>query len=196
VVAINNYIGGRLAMSHLIEQGYRHIGHISGPLDWWEARERIGGWRDILREEGRESQDNHWVEGNWSSASGSQAIEKLVAGYPEMDAIFVANDQMALGVLQYACRHGLRVPEDLGVIGFDNIPEAAYFWPPLSTVQQDQFNVGRVAVEEVIKIIESGWQGEERIEPNSIMLTPTLVVRQSSLRPRGTGAEEVQRTRE
>ena len=196
VVAINNYIGGRLAMSHLIEQGYRHIGHISGPLDWWEARERMGGWRDILREEGREGQDGHWVEGNWSSASGSQAIEKLVATYPEMDAIFVANDQMALGVLQYACRHGLRVPENLGVIGFDNIPEAAYFWPPLSTIQQDQFNVGKVAVEEVIKIIESGWQGEERIEPKSIMLTPTLVVRQSSLRPRGTGAEEVQRSSE
>ncbi|HLE80330.1 MAG TPA: substrate-binding domain-containing protein, partial [Dehalococcoidia bacterium] len=185
-----------LAMSHLIEQGYRHIGHISGPLDWWEARERMGGGRDILREEGREGQDGHWVEGNWSSASGSQAIEKLVASYPEMDAIFVANDQMALGVLQYACRYGLRVPEDLGVVGFDNIPEAAYFWPPLSTVQQDQFNVGRVAVEEVIKIIESGWQGEERIEPKSIMLTPTLVVRQSSLRPRGTGAEEVQRSSE
>src|SRR3990170_8071107 len=75
VVAINNYIGGRQAMSHLIEQGYRHIGHISGPLDWWEARERMAGWRDTLREAGRQSQDGHWVEGNWSSASGSQAIE-------------------------------------------------------------------------------------------------------------------------
>jgi DNA-binding LacI/PurR family transcriptional regulator len=87
------------------------------------------------------------------------------------------------------------VPEDLG-IGFDNIPGGGLFLAALSTVHRDQFNVGRVAVEEVIKIIESGWQGEERIEPKSIMLTPTLVVRQSSLRPRGTGAEEVQRTRE
>jgi DNA-binding LacI/PurR family transcriptional regulator len=98
-----------------------------------------------------------------------------------MDSIFVANDQMALGVIQVACQKGLRIPEDLGIVGFDDIPESAFFCPPLTTVQQDQHAMGKVAVEETIKMIEAGWQGLEPIKPKSIMLTPTLVVRQSSL---------------
>ncbi len=101
-----------------------------------------------------------------------------------MDAIFVANDQMALSVMQVACQYGLKIPEQFGVVGFDNIAESAYFWPPLSTIQQDQYNLGKVTVETVIKIIESAWQEHETIEPMSIMLTPTLIVRQSSLHPR------------
>jgi len=99
-----------------------------------------------------------------------------------MEAIFVANDQMALGVLHAAAGRGLRVPRDLAVVGFDNIPESAYFLPALTTVQQDQYNVGKVAVEEIARIIESGWQGLETIEPKSIMLSPSLVVRNSSRR--------------
>jgi LacI family transcriptional regulator len=184
VVSINNYLGGRIAMSHLLEQGYRHIGHISGPLDWWEARERMAAWKDVLNEAGLETQDTHWVEGNWSSARGAQAFEKLLEQYTEMDSIFVANDQMALGVMQIACKKGLRIPGDIGVVGFDNIPESAFFWPPLTTIQQDQYNVGKVAVEEITKIIETSWRGEQPIEPKSIMLSPTLVVRQSSMRKR------------
>jgi LacI family transcriptional regulator len=184
VVSINNYLGGQLAMSHLLEQGYRHIGHISGPLDWWEARERMAAWKDALNEANLEAKDEHWVEGNWSPASGAQAIGILFKQYPEMDAIFVANDQMALGVMQFACRNGLQIPKDLGVVGFDDIQESAFFWPPLTTIQQNQHNVGEVAVEEITKIIESGWQDLEPVRPKSIMLTPTLIVRQSSLKTR------------
>jgi LacI family transcriptional regulator len=88
---------------------------------------------------------------------------------------------MALGVIQVARQKGLSIPEDLGIVGFDNIPESAFFWPSLTTVQQDQYALGKVAVEETLKIIEANWQGLEPIEPKSIMLTPTLVVRQSSL---------------
>jgi DNA-binding LacI/PurR family transcriptional regulator len=91
---------------------------------------------------------------------------------------------MALSVLQIACQRGLRIPKALGVVGFDNITESAYFWPPLTTVQQDQYNVGKIAVEEMIKIIETNWLGEEPVEPKSIMLSPTLIVRQSSLPPK------------
>ena len=187
VVSINNYLGGRMAMSHLLEQGYRHIGHISGPLDWWEARQRMAAWKDALIEARLEVRDEYWVEGNWSSASGAQAVEDIFEQYPEIDSIFVANDQMALSVFQAACQKGLRIPEDLGVVGFDNIPESAYFWPPLTTIQIEQNSVGRVAVEEMVKIIESGWQGLEPIQPKSIMLTPTLVIRQSALRLSGQG---------
>lgn len=191
VVSINNYLGGQLAMSHLIEQGYRHIGHISGPLDWWEARERMAAWKDSLAGTSLVVEECHCAEGNWSSASGAQAIEKLFEQYSEMDAVFVANDQMALGVMQFACRRAIRIPDDLGVVGFDDIPESAFFWPPLTTIQQDQYNVGEVAVEEIIKIIESGWQEQEPVRPKSIMLAPTLVVRKSSLRNKGVKGGEV-----
>jgi DNA-binding LacI/PurR family transcriptional regulator len=184
VVSINNYLGGQLAMSHLLEQGYEHIGHISGPLEWWEARERMAAWKDALIAAGREVKDEYWTDGNWSSASGAQAIQRLFKQYPEMDAVFAANDQMALSVLQYACRSGLRIPNDLGVVGFDDITESPFFWPPLTTIQQDQYNIGEVAVEEIIKIIESGYHEQKVIRPKSIMLAPTLVVRQSSLKPR------------
>jgi LacI family transcriptional regulator len=185
IVSINNYLGGQLAMSHLLEQGYRHIGHISGPLDWWEARERQAAWRDGLKDADSKARDEYWVEGNWSSSSGAKAIERLYRQYPEMDAVFVANDQMALGVMQYSCRNGVHIPNDLGVVGFDDIPESAFFWPALTTVQQDQHNVGEVAVEEIIKIIESGWHEHEPVRPKSIMLAPTLVVRQSSINKKG-----------
>ena len=182
VVSLNNYMGGQLAMAHLVEQGYQHIGHISGPLDWWEARERMAAWKDALITQGMEVRDEYWAEGNWSSESGAKAIEKLIEQYPEMDAIFVANDQMALSTLQFACRMGLDIPHKLGIVGFDNIPESAYYWPPLTTVQQNQYKVGEVAVEEIIKIIEANSQDQQPLIPESILLAPTLVVRRSSIR--------------
>ena len=182
VVSVDNYLGGRMAMSHLLEQGYHKIGHICGPLDWWEARQRVAAWKDTLTEHGLAAQDEQCVEGNWSSASGALAIEKLFDQYPELDAIFVANDQMALGVLQFFAERKTRIPEDIGIVGFDNIAESAFFSPALTTVQQDQHKVAKVAVAEVIKIIESGWQDLEPVHPKSIILPPTLIVRQSSLR--------------
>jgi len=189
-VSVDNYLGGRIATSHLLEQEYQHIGHISGPLDWWEARERMASWKDALKEAGFEARDEHCVEGNWSSASAFQAVEKLFEQYPDVDSIFVANDQMALAVIQVASQKGFRIPEDLGIVGFDNIPESAFFSPPLTTIQQDQYTVGKVAVEETIKMIESGWDGLAPVEPRSIKLAPTLVVRQSSLRLKN-GKKEV-----
>ena len=138
VVSIDNYAGGRLAVSHLLDQGYRHIGHIAGPLDWWEARQRMAAWQDTLRDAGLEAGEANFAEGNWSSASGAEAIERLFRQYPAMDAVFVANDQMALSVMQAACQRGIAIPRDLGVVGFDNISESAYFWPPLTTIEQDQ----------------------------------------------------------
>ena len=182
VVLIDNYLGGGKAMAHLLNQGYRHIGHISGPLDWWEARQRMKAWQDALDEAGTGFQDDAWVEGNWSSASGARAAEKLFEQYADMDSILVANDQMALGAMQIVHQKGFRIPQDIGIVGFDNIPESAFFWPALTTVNHDQFNLGKVAVEETIKIIESNRQGLVPISPKTITLEPTLVVRGSSLR--------------
>jgi DNA-binding LacI/PurR family transcriptional regulator len=182
IVTIDNYLGGRMAMSHLLEQGYRKIAHICGPLDWWESRQRMAAWRDALTEAGLEFDDSHCVEGNWSSASGALAIEKLFDQYPTMDSIFVANDQMALSAMQFFAEKRLRIPEDIGIVGFDNIAESAFFSPALTTVQQDQHHVAKIAIAELIKIIESGWQELAPVTPKSIILSPTLVVRQSSLR--------------
>jgi LacI family transcriptional regulator len=183
IVSIDNYLGGRMAMSHLFEQGYQKIGHICGPLDWWEARQRMAAWKDALQEAGLEHCEEYCVEGNWSSASGALAIEKLNDQYPDMDAIFVANDQMALGAMQFFAEKRIRIPEEIGIVGFDNIAESPFFFPPLTTIQQDQNKIAKVAVAEVIKIIEAGWHGLNPVEPKSIVLPPTLVVRQSSLRP-------------
>jgi LacI family transcriptional regulator len=182
-VSIDNYAGGRLAVAHLLDQGYRRIGHIAGPLDWWEARQRIAAWRDGLREAGLEPGDEHFVEGNWSSASGAEAIERLLRQYPSMDAVFVANDQMALSVIQASCQKGIAIPRDLGVVGFDNIADSAYYWPPLTTIHQDQHALGRIAVEEAIRMIDLHWAGAPAPAPAPITLSPTLIVRQSSLRP-------------
>jgi LacI family transcriptional regulator len=187
VVSIDNYQGGRVATSHLLEQGYRNIGHISGPLDWWEARQRKAGWADVLKEAGIDTDARHWTEGNWSAKSGNHAIKALMERYPEMDAIFIANDQMALGVIQFSCQSGVSIPEDLGIVGFDNIPESAYFWPPLTTVDQDQYKVGEVAVNEIIAKIENDQEGDEPHQTKPTMLNTNLIIRQSSIRSTNKG---------
>ncbi len=181
IVAVDNYQGGRIATEHLIEQRYRHIGHIAGPLVWWEARQRKAGWEDALQNAGIPPDDKQWTEGNWSSESGEGAILRLLDQYPEMEAVFVANDQMALSVLQVACRRGLRVPQDLAVVGFDDIPEAAYFCPPLTTVRQNLHELGCIAVEQVIYTIEARQGGENNYEPGIVWLKPELIVRGSSV---------------
>jgi LacI family transcriptional regulator len=191
IVSIDNYLGGRMAMSHLLEQGYRKIGHISGPLDWWESRQRMAAWKDSLIETGLDMSDAYSVEGNWSSASGALAIEKLFDQYPDLDSIFVANDQMALSVMQFFGEKGIRIPQDVGIVGFDNLVESAYFSPALTTIQQDQHSVSKIAVAEIIKIIESDWRGLEPVPPKSVILPPSLVVRQSSLRNEKGGGQVV-----
>jgi LacI family transcriptional regulator len=180
IVAVDNYAGGRVATEHLLEQGYRNIGHISGPLSWWEARQRKAGWQDALQAAAVPEANLLSEEGDWSSASGEQAIVRLLASYPQMDAVFVGNDQMALSVLQMACRRGTRVPEELAVVGFDGLPEAAHYWPPLTTVYQDQQLLGRTAVKELVRMIESDRKGTGATEQKTILLQPELIVRASS----------------
>jgi DNA-binding LacI/PurR family transcriptional regulator len=180
-VDYDNYRGGRMATEHLLKQGYRHVGHISGPLEWLSARQRKEGWQDALRQVGAEDPTGRWVEGNWSAASGERAFTRLLGEYPEMDAVFVANDQMAIGVLQVACREGIQVPEKLGVVGFDGIAESAYFWPPLTTVFQDFHTLGCTAVKELVEIIEAKWKGAVSKESRAVVLQPQLIIRESSV---------------
>jgi LacI family transcriptional regulator len=183
VVSVDNYAGGCMATEHLVEQGCRHIGHISGPLEWWESRQRKAGWQDSLQNAGMEVSEHHWCEGNWSAASGESAFRQLLDDYPEMDAVFVANDQMALAVLQSACQRELRIPQELAVVGFDGLRESAFYWPPLTTVYQNLHALGRTAVRELIQIVESEREGTAKERPNTISLSPQLVVRDSTTIP-------------
>ena len=179
-VAVDNHAGGTLATRHLLEQGYRRIGHISGPLDWWEARQRKQAWQDTLKKAGLAVRTTDCVEGNWSSASAEAAFTQLLESYPGMEAVFVANDQMALTVLQVAHRRGLQVPRDLAVIGFDNMAESGYFWPSLSTINHNLYELGCRAVQETVEQIKAIQRGD-KLEPQNILLSPELIVRESSV---------------
>jgi DNA-binding LacI/PurR family transcriptional regulator len=179
-ISVNNFQGALQITRHLIRKGYRNIAHISGPLDWFEARERKRGWTQALVDAGMTVQDNHWAEGTWGSGSGLRAFERIYVRYSEMDAVFAANDQMALAVLNAAWAHGIRVPEELGVAGFDNIPESAYFTPPLTTVRQDLIKLGAMAVQKVLKLNNLGLN--ERPNSDHMMIPTELIIRQSTQR--------------
>jgi DNA-binding LacI/PurR family transcriptional regulator len=179
-VTIDNYQGGCMATQHLLDQGYRHIGHITGPLEWWEARQRKAGWVDTLSRSGISVLERQWAEGNWSSSSGDRAFRQLVDQYPELDAVFVANDQMALSVLQLAHKAGKEVPTELGVVGFDGLAEAAYYYPSLTTVNQDQHQLGCLAVNELVEAIETMRSDEVFRESETLLIQPDLIVREST----------------
>ncbi len=179
MLSVDNYAGGILATTHLLDMGRKRIAHISGPLDWWESRERKQGWRDALAQAGRRALDSQCAEGDWSAASGEAAFDRLLLTYPRMDAIFVGNDQMATAVLRTACQQGMRIPDDLAVVGFDNIAEASYLWPALTTVAQDQQQLGGRAVEELMQRIEDARNGKTSAA-RQILISPRVVVRESA----------------
>ncbi|MBN8657038.1 MAG: LacI family DNA-binding transcriptional regulator [Anaerolineae bacterium] len=178
-VATDNYQGAVMATQYLLEKGRKRVGHISGPMSWWEAEERKRGWRETLEKAGLDASDQFCTEGNWSSASGEQAFIQLLEKYPYMDSVFVANDQMALSVLREANRQGIDVPEQLAIIGFDNLPESAYFYPSLTTISQDLQLLGEEAVQRVVEMIHAR-QNNQSIPAQSRFIQPTLIVREST----------------
>ncbi len=180
VIAIDNRRGAIEATQHLLAQGRRRIGIIAGPLAWWEARERLAGWKLALEQAGLAFSEDLCVEGDWSAASGERAMRALLSQNPELDAVFACNDQMALGALGVLNATGHRVPADVAVVGFDDIPEAAFFLPPLTTIHQQLDEVGAIAVQTLHRLIEEQRQGIEPAKSNSTLLTPHLVVRASS----------------
>lgn len=181
VVNVDNRVGGYLATKHLLDQGFRNIGLITGPLAWWSARQRKLGWQDALEEANLPVEDSLIVEGTWSAGSGERGVRQLLEQRPDVDALFACNDQMALGALKAAHKVRRRVPEELAVVGFDDVPEASFFSPPLSTVRQDLDGLGRSAVRELDRLIQAGQQGHPDAESQTISLRPELIVRESSL---------------
>lgn len=179
VLSVDNRLGARLAVEHLVERGYRHIGIITGPLALWSAQQRKLGWRDALASAGLSHGAKQVVVGDWSAASGEAGLRELLRRYPKLDAVFASNDQMALGLLRAAHQLKLAVPGDLGVVGFDDIPESAYFIPALTTVHHELFELGRVAVRELHRVIAARREGRPA-ELTSLVLKPRLVVRESA----------------
>lgn len=178
-IIVDNFAGGRLAAGHLLEQGYRRIGLITGPENWRSANERQRGWEAALVSAGLPPEARQVAHGDWSAGSGEKAFYQLLGSFPEMEAVFVSNDQMALGVYQAACQVNKRIPEDLAVVGFDDIPEAAYFCPQLTTLRQDLYELGGLAVQALANTL-SADRDSAAAPPHSQVLQPELVVRQSS----------------
>ena len=135
------------------------------------------GWQDAMRETGREPVFT--VEGDWSSSSGEEAANQLLDAHPEIDAIFAANDQMALSVLLVAQRRKIRVPEDLALIGFDDLAESAYFFPPLTTMRHDQFALGAAGVRMLVELIEAERE-EKAILRQATIIAPILITRSTT----------------
>ena len=183
VVNVDNRGGGYLATKHLLDQGYGNIGLITGPSPWWSARQRRLGWQDALEEANLAVEDSLVVEGTWSARSGERGLGQLLEQHPHVDALFACNDQMALGALKAARNLGRRVPQDLAIVGFDDVPEAAFFCPPLSTVRQDLDGLGRCAVRELDRLIQAQQQGDSDVELQTFSLQPELIVRESSINP-------------
>ncbi|MBV1855205.1 substrate-binding domain-containing protein [Catellatospora tritici] len=144
----------------------------SGPPDWAEARDRAEGWRDALRAAGRPIPPV--ITGDWSPRSGYRAGQ-LIAERPDATAVFCANDQQALGLLRALRERGLRVPEDVSVVGFDDIPEARYLSPPLTTVRQDFDEVGRLCLRALLDMFD-----DPSLPAGHLRVRPDLAVRASS----------------
>ena len=136
--------GARLSTRHLLGLGHVEIAHIAGPTAWPEARAREDGWRDELVAAGLRPPQP--VRGDWSAGSG-YAAGRVLANTPAVTAVFAANDEMALGALRALSEAGLRVPQDISLVGFDDIPVAEFLVPPLSTIRQDMPAAGRRAVQ-------------------------------------------------
>ncbi len=182
-IGIDNHAIGRLATEHLIGGGSERIGIVTGPLGWWEAGQRLAGWRETLESRGLSASADLVVEGDWTPNSGEQGLYRLLAQRPDIDAIFASNDQMALGVLHGAHRLGRRVPEDLSVVGVDNTAEASHFWPALTTVHQPLRDAGELAVRDIDGSIRRARQPRRTPEappPTTVLLQPELIVRDSS----------------
>lgn len=178
-IGIDNYAAARTAVEHLVALGRRHIGHLAGPLEWREARDRRDAWRDAVRDAGLEPGSTQ--AGNWSSASGETAFERMLA-FGTMDGVFAANDQMALGALHVANAHGIRIPDDLAVVGFDGLPESAQFTPSLTTVVQPLGELGRLAVRELLAHVDDE---PEAIAARTVCMPTELVIRDSAPAPAG-----------
>ena len=184
-VAVDNEAGAERATSYLLDLGHATVHHIAGPASWMDAQERETGWRRALAARGVPAPEP-LTGGDWSARTGFELGHQIAAD-PSVTAVFCANDHMALGLLRALQQAGCRVPEDVSVVGFDDIPEAEYFGPPLTTVRQHFDELGRRALGSLIGLIDAetapGRQAGSKAIPR-VSIEPSLVVRASAARAR------------
>lgn len=175
-VLVDQHYGSKIITEYLINLGHRRIAEISGPMNWFGALARHTQWESTLQKAGLTPMMS--VQGNWSAKSGYQSAKRLLTESPGFTALVVANDQMALGAIYALHERGLRVPDDVSVVGFDDIPEASYFMPPLTTIHQDFNQLGEMGVRYLLECI----QYPETVIKQHV-LYPKLVVRHSTAPP-------------
>lgn len=176
VVTVDQVAGAAAATEHLLELGHRTVWHVAGPSDWLEAQQRINGWTAALEAAGADPPP--LLSGDWSARSGYELGRRL-ASVRDVTAIFAANDQMALGILRAMHEAGRDVPRDVSIVGFDDIPEAQFFTPPLTTVHQDFNEVGRQSLMLLLEEIGAAERSASRV-----VVPPRLMVRDSTAPPR------------
>jgi DNA-binding LacI/PurR family transcriptional regulator len=175
LVTIDQEAGGYAATKHLLDAGHRTVWHVSGPSDWFDSRGRIAGWRRALTEAGAEVPP--LMPADWSAASGYQ-VGQILARMNEVTAVFAANDHLALGILRALHERGRRVPEDISIVGFDDVPEAEFYIPPLTTVRPDFAAAATASLDLLLAQIRTGHRGGERR-----VLAPRLISRDSVAPP-------------
>jgi LacI family repressor for deo operon, udp, cdd, tsx, nupC, and nupG len=173
-VSIDNISSARKATEHLISLNHKRIGHISGPLKVVVGRDRLKGFNQAMAQHGLFVDPLLVQEGDFSYASGINLMKKLLTLEVPPTAVFAANDEMAMGAIKAAKSKGFKVPEDLSVVGFDDIKFASIFEPALTTIAQPTFDIGKKAMELLLKLINN-----KELEKNQIILADKLIVRDS-----------------
>jgi LacI family repressor for deo operon, udp, cdd, tsx, nupC, and nupG len=173
-VSIDNISSARKATEYLIRLKHKRIGHISGPLNVVVGRDRFKGFRQAMLQHGLNIDPQLVQEGNFSFESGFNLMKKLIALNDRPTAVFVANDEMAIGAIKAARAGGVKVPDDISVVGFDDIKFASIFEPALTTIGQPTFNMGKKAMELLINLINN-----EEVERNQYILDDELIIRDS-----------------
>lgn len=175
MVGVDQDVAAMVATKHLLDLGHKTVWHLAGPVEWSDASSRLNSWRRTLKEAGREVPPE--LHGDWSPESGYR--NGLILGrMPEVTAIFVASDEMAFGVIRALTELGRRIPEDVSVVGIDDIDLAAYSTPPLTTVRQSFEDTGRRAVHRLVVQIT-----DPSAENTPDIVAPTLIVRASTAPP-------------
>jgi LacI family transcriptional regulator, repressor for deo operon, udp, cdd, tsx, nupC, and nupG len=180
-VITDNRLAAKRAIEHLIELGHTKIGHVIGPSRNRQTNERLVGFSQALQEAGLPIRTEWLVQGSYNMQSGKVAAERMLMREERPTAVFCGNDEMAIGFIHRMRQAGIECPQDISVIGFDDIDMSEYFDPPLTTMRQPREQMGRIATRSLIDIIE-GIAPED--DPIHVVLTSDLVVRESTRRIR------------
>ena len=169
----DNLNGGRIATEHLIHLGKKRIAFIGGPQDELEVQQRFEGYKNALLASKRTVDPALVAYGDFSNTSGAQAMEQLLQSVPDLDAVFVNSDLMAIAAMGVIREHGRRVPEDVAVVGYDDLSIAEHSNPPLTTVRQNVPQVGKILAENLIKYLETGTV-------TNVTIPVEIIIRQSA----------------